>query len=133
MAKLLEKLNNLFEITLVSNVESPKDDVYLNAYQVQELPVRDNDHLILADEADEFAAAVRNLLEDVEQRNRFERNARHRIGTHSSCVKIADFFADICREVAARISEVKQLPGLHPAQNAKSLCDSTVNTSIERR
>ena len=34
-ANLLEKLNDLFEITLVSNVESPKDDPYLD--QVEKL------------------------------------------------------------------------------------------------
>ena len=34
-AKLLEKLNHLFEITLVSNVESPKDDQYVD--QVEKL------------------------------------------------------------------------------------------------
>ena len=37
-AKLLEKLNDLFEITLVSNVESPKDDQYLD--QVEKLCVK---------------------------------------------------------------------------------------------
>ena len=33
---------------------------------VEGLPVRDGDHLIIADEPDEFAAAVTKLLEDVQ-------------------------------------------------------------------
>jgi glycosyltransferase involved in cell wall biosynthesis len=67
---------------------------------VEGLPVRDGDHLILADEPDEFAAAVTNLLADGEQGNRIERNARRFVETHSSWAKVADVFAEICSRIA---------------------------------
>lgn len=66
---------------------------------VEGLPVRDGDHLILADEPGDFAAAVTKLLADGEQRNRIERNARRFVETHSSWGKVADVFADICNRV----------------------------------
>lgn len=62
-------------------------------------PVRDGDHLILADERDQFAGAVMKLLEDAEQRNRIERNARCFVETHFSWGKVADVFTDICKRV----------------------------------
>jgi glycosyltransferase involved in cell wall biosynthesis len=66
---------------------------------VEGLPVRDGDHLILADEPEEFAAAVTKLLEDGEQRSRIERNARRFVETHSSWREVAHVFAEICNRV----------------------------------
>ncbi len=66
---------------------------------VEGLPIRGGDHVILADEPDEFADAVAKCLQDVEQRNRIERNARCFVEAHSSWGKAGQVFADICDRV----------------------------------
>jgi len=100
---------------------------------VEGLPIRDGDHAVLADEPDEFAGAVANLLQDVEQRNRIERSARSFVEAHASWGKAADAFAAVCREVADNTSARKYFSGLHPAGNTESLPDSHFDATVDRR
>jgi polysaccharide biosynthesis protein PslH len=99
---------------------------------VEGLPVRDAEHVILADEPDEFADAVKKLLESTEQRNQIERNARSFVETDFSWRKVADVFADICRKVAAGTCEDRRLPALGEVGNARSLDGATCDRFIRR-
>jgi glycosyltransferase involved in cell wall biosynthesis len=73
---------------------------------VKGLPVQHGDHLIIANQPADFAAAITKLLADAEQRKRIERNARSVVEAHFGWAKVAEAFAGLCRQtVAARIED----------------------------
>jgi glycosyltransferase involved in cell wall biosynthesis len=98
---------------------------------VEGLPVTHGENVVLADEPDEFASAVKRLLEDAERRNRIERNARSFVEAHFSWGKVADVFADICRKIAT--CEDRKMPGLGTVRDAKPLYGSDCDAFIGRR
>jgi glycosyltransferase involved in cell wall biosynthesis len=67
---------------------------------VEGLPVRDGDHLVLADAPEDFAAAVTKLLGDANQRDWIGKNARAFVKNHFGWQTVADVFAGICWKVA---------------------------------
>ena len=88
---------------------------------IEGLPVRDGEHLIVADAPEAFASAVTQLLCDVKQRKRIERNARSFVETHCSWVKVAEVFADVCRRVIDGPSMEEKLSRPAEAQTAQPL------------
>ena len=67
---------------------------------VEGLPVRDADHLVLADHPDDFAAAVARLLKDHAARIALGARARAFVKTHASWHHAGAVFASACRAVA---------------------------------
>jgi glycosyltransferase involved in cell wall biosynthesis len=67
---------------------------------VEGLPVRDGDHILLADHPDDFAASVARLLKDTAARNALGLRARAYVETHASWQCAGTVFADACRTVA---------------------------------
>lgn len=66
---------------------------------VEGLPVRDGDHLLLADEPQAFADAVVRLLTDPAAREALGRRARAYVETDASWGRAAAVFADACRRL----------------------------------
>jgi glycosyltransferase involved in cell wall biosynthesis len=69
---------------------------------VEGLRVEDGRHVVLADDADAFAAAVLDLLQDPERRHRLGRDARDLVEREFSWDRAAAAFAEACRETANR-------------------------------
>jgi len=67
---------------------------------VEGLPVRDGDHLLLADHPDDFAAAVARLLKDNAARNALGACARAYVEAHASWQHAGAVFANACHAVA---------------------------------
>jgi glycosyltransferase involved in cell wall biosynthesis len=67
---------------------------------VEGLPVRDGDHVVLADRPDDFAAAVVRLLKDTTARNALGSRARAYVETHASWRHAGAVLAEACRSVA---------------------------------
>lgn len=66
---------------------------------VEGLPVRHGEELIIADEPEEFASAILQLLEDAVARAKLERNARSLVQRHFGWKAVGESFADVCRRV----------------------------------
>ncbi len=66
---------------------------------VEGLPVKHGDHVLIADEPQEFAAAVVRLLRNVDERKHLELNARTFVETRFSWETVAEVFARICWKV----------------------------------
>ncbi|MGH7392428.1 MAG: glycosyltransferase [Candidatus Rokuibacteriota bacterium] len=64
------------------------------------LPVRDGEHLVLADKADAFAEAVVELLFDADRRQRLQQAARRFVEGDCGWSTAAAAFATACRAVA---------------------------------
>lgn len=67
---------------------------------VEGLPVKDGEHLILADSPVHFADATIMLLENPERRRRLGKAARDYVEANFGWDKAGEVFADICRKVA---------------------------------
>ena len=67
---------------------------------IEGLPVRNGEHLVIADNPTQFAAEVVRLLRDMKARSRLENNAKSFVQKHFSWDSAAAAFADICRQVA---------------------------------
>ena len=65
------------------------------------LPVKNGEHVVLADTAEDFALAVVNLLRNTEVRKNIETAARDFVQKNFSWEKAAAAFRDICWEVVA--------------------------------
>jgi glycosyltransferase involved in cell wall biosynthesis len=95
---------------------------------VEGLPVRDREHLIVADAPDAFAAAVIQLLRDGQQRTQIARNARCFVETHCSWVKVAEVFANVCRNIVDATSAEAKMPSLGEPNGAQPLLNSVHHT-----
>src|SRR5262245_53442490 len=62
-------------------------------------PVRNGEHLAIADNPSQFAAEVVRLLRDMEARSRLENSAKSFVEKTFSWDAAAAAFADICRQV----------------------------------
>ena len=69
---------------------------------IEGLPVRDGEHFVQAERADEFADAVVDLLRDPERRRRLGQAARRYVESSCSWPSAAAAFVDACRAVAVR-------------------------------
>ncbi len=69
---------------------------------IEGLPVRDGEHVVLADDPEEFAVATARLLRDSVERDRLARNARAYIEEHVSWRRASDAFAEACLKVVGR-------------------------------
>jgi len=67
---------------------------------IEGLPVRNGEHLVIADNPTQFASEVVRLLRDMKARNRLENNAKSFVQKHFSWDSAAAAFADVCRQVA---------------------------------
>ena len=67
---------------------------------IEGLPVRNGEHLVIADNPTQFAFEVVRLLRDIKARNRLENNATSFVQKHFSWDSAAAAFADVCRQVA---------------------------------
>jgi glycosyltransferase involved in cell wall biosynthesis len=67
---------------------------------VEGLPVRDGDHVVLADSPQDFAAAVVRLLRDGAARNALGGRARAYVEAHGSWQHAGAVLADACRSAA---------------------------------
>jgi glycosyltransferase involved in cell wall biosynthesis len=67
---------------------------------IEGLPVRDGDNVVLADDPEDFAAAVARLLKDKAERERIGRNARAYVEGNVSWRRATDAFAGACAGVA---------------------------------
>jgi glycosyltransferase involved in cell wall biosynthesis len=68
---------------------------------VEGLPVRDGEHLVLAESAADFAGAVVDVLRNPERRHRLGQAARRFVEGSCSWPSAAAAFVDACRGVAA--------------------------------
>ena len=64
------------------------------------LPVRDGEHLVIADDAESFAAAVVGLLQDPARQQALAQSAAEYVRRECSWERVATDFADICESVA---------------------------------
>ncbi len=69
---------------------------------VEGLPVRDGEHVVLADRPGDFAAATARLLKDETEREALGRRARAYVERNASWDRAADVFADACLATARR-------------------------------
>ena len=69
---------------------------------VEGLPVVDGEHYLRADTPEEFAAAVVNVLSDVELRTQISENARRFVELNFSAQRAAEVFSAICTETIER-------------------------------
>ena len=69
---------------------------------VEGLPVRDGEHVVLADRPADFAAATARLLKDSTDREALGRRARRYVERHASWSRAADVFAEACLAIAGR-------------------------------
>lgn len=69
---------------------------------VEGLPVRDREHVVLADRPQDFAAAIAHLLKDSAEREALGRRARQYVERHASWSRAADVFTEACLAVARR-------------------------------
>jgi glycosyltransferase involved in cell wall biosynthesis len=67
---------------------------------VEGLPVRNGDHVVLADRPDDFAAAVVRLLKDTTARDALGSRARAYVEAHASWRHAGAVLAEACRSVA---------------------------------
>ena len=67
---------------------------------IEGLPLRDGHNVVVADSAEDFAAAAARLLKDRAERDRIARNARAYVESNVSWQRAADAFARVCVEVA---------------------------------
>jgi len=65
------------------------------------LPVKDGEHVVLADGAVDFAQAVVELLRNAEARQRLETAARDFVAKNFSWDKAAEAFAVVCRKIVS--------------------------------
>jgi glycosyltransferase involved in cell wall biosynthesis len=63
------------------------------------LPVRDGEHVVLANEPEDFAQAVVELLRNTEARRRMEKAARQFVSMNFTWEKAAEAFADVCWKI----------------------------------
>ena len=64
---------------------------------VEGLAVEDGEHLLIADDAKAFAAAILQVLGDATLRERLAANARHLVATRFSWAEVAKQFEKICQ------------------------------------
>lgn len=80
---------------------------------VEGLPVKDREHLILADDAPQFAEAVINLLRNPQRRRELGMAAREFVKNNFSWERAGEAFAEVCRKVAMQAQ--------HPIRRASGL------------
>lgn len=68
---------------------------------VEGLPLRDREHVVLADTPKAFAEAVVALLRDPDMRRQIEKAARDFVERHCSWEKAGKAFADICLDIVS--------------------------------
>ena len=68
------------------------------------LPVRDGDHLLIADNSDAFAAAVVRLLRDPASCERLGQRAATLVRSRFGWTRAAEEFADSCRQALAAVA-----------------------------
>jgi glycosyltransferase involved in cell wall biosynthesis len=66
---------------------------------VEGLPVRDGEHVRLADTPEDFARVTLSVLRDASERTRVERSARQFVEQNFGWDRVADVFEGICHEV----------------------------------
>ena len=67
---------------------------------IEGLPVRDGEHLCLADEPDAFADRILELIGDPARRGRIAAAARQLVEENFGAARVARIFEDICRDAA---------------------------------
>jgi len=68
---------------------------------IEGLPVRDGEHFVLAERADDFAGAVVRLLQEPGYRHHLGQAARRFVESSCSWSSAATAFMDACRAVAS--------------------------------
>ena len=66
------------------------------------LPVKDNEHLMIADDPGEFGHVIIDLLTDHEKRSRLGKNARDYVKNNFAWQSVARVFSNICTELVQR-------------------------------
>ena len=66
------------------------------------LPLKDSEHIYFADDEKSFADQVVNLLRNEELRKQIGTNARQYVYYNFRWEKVADVFAEICREAVKK-------------------------------